>query len=286
MEPYIIYKIKCTLPGYEKHIYIGSTRSGLQERATGHVNKHNVRSKWGKALQELGTAHFTMEPIETNCGKDSLKREYQWMMLYEQNGWTLWNSQNPRLFMPDEQMKQIYNESESLPDTDEDIEPEEDIEPVIDSKTCRKCNVEMPVTEFSIQKRKLDGKHVYQSYCKPCKSKQTLSYLCKKENPKRRGRKPEPTILDKKPGLKEQIITLLETKSLLAVSKQLKISYQLLHKLKKLGHFEPQPEPADEPDETEPTDTMANDLTDAMDDSPIPLTIAIPEVESREDNLS
>ena len=50
----------------------------------------------------------------------------------------------------------------------------------MDSRTCTKCNVEQPLTEFHIQKVNRDGSFGYSSRCKRCKYNYNIEYLKKK----------------------------------------------------------------------------------------------------------
>ena len=43
-------------------------------------------------------------------------------------------------------------------------------------KTCSKCGIEKPLTEFNSSKNKVSGKYYYSSYCKPCYNKKSTEY--------------------------------------------------------------------------------------------------------------
>ena len=50
----------------------------------------------------------------------------------------------------------------------------------MDSKTCTKCNVAQPLTNYHIQRMKKDGSLSYTSVCQKCKYAYNVEYLKKK----------------------------------------------------------------------------------------------------------
>ena len=50
----------------------------------------------------------------------------------------------------------------------------------MDSKSCTKCNVAQPLTNYHIQRMKKDGSLSYASVCQKCKYAYNVEYLKKK----------------------------------------------------------------------------------------------------------
>ena len=50
----------------------------------------------------------------------------------------------------------------------------------MESKTCTKCNIEQPLTNYHIERMKKDGSLTYASRCQKCKYNYNIEYLKKK----------------------------------------------------------------------------------------------------------